>query len=56
MSSIKYQIGQFHVVIVQKRQRNVQKGVMRCKVVDLFILFIYQLSLHSQQSIADCFK
>ena len=34
-SSTKREIRQFHVVVVQRRQRKVQKGVCTCKVVVL---------------------
>ena len=34
-SSTKSEIRQFHVVVVQRRQRKVQKGVCTCKVVVL---------------------
>ena len=36
-SSVKREIGQFQVVVVQRRQGNVQKSVITCKVVVLLI-------------------
>ena len=56
-SAIKRAVRKFHVVVVQRRQRNVQKAWCTCKDVVLLIsVLVLPLSLPSPPSLSTSFK
>ena len=47
----KREIRHFHVVVVQRRQRNVQKSVLFCQSKPIVVFFFFAFSLPSPSSL-----